>query len=186
MITFDDICLAGRNIRVHGNGFIQIDMGPKTRVHVFGHPAIPRQRHATMIHDHRFGFHSLVVAGCLINVDWRFHNTGRPHTHAVCIVRENQGEDTHLEMSDRTGWIEPVCLRAVSARESYTVAAGRFHESFANEPTVTFMTKVDCVIDHQPRVLCRIDGPGADNSFNRYEVLSEAQMWDIVRESFGA
>ncbi len=84
-MTFENLRDVGKNIRVHGNGFIQIDISSLTRVHVFGHPLIPRQLTPTPIHDHRFGFHSMVLAGCLVNVDWKFHNVGRPHTHAVCL-----------------------------------------------------------------------------------------------------
>lgn len=186
MITFEDLQLVGRNIRVHGNGFIQIDVSPSQRVHVFGHPSIPRQRFPTPVHSHRFGFYSVVLRGCLVNVDWKLHNVGRPHTHVACTTHVTQGEDTRLEPLDRTGWIEPTRTRTVCERESYTVSAGAFHESFANEPTVTHMTKTSMLDNYEPLVLCRIGAGGVDNAFNRYEALPDGLLWAIVQESFGA
>src|SRR5512146_542220 len=51
--------------RVHGNGFIQLDITPTVRLHLWGDARIPRQRVATTIHDHAFGFTSRVVLGSL-------------------------------------------------------------------------------------------------------------------------
>jgi hypothetical protein len=183
MIDFATLRAAGENIRVHGNGFIQIDIPDgRARVHVFGHPLIPRQLSPTPIHDHRFGFHSAVLRGCLVNVDWKFHGIGRAHTHVVWEARPNEGEDTSLVSLHRSGWVDPVRTRTICARESYIVNPREFHETFANEPTVTVMTKTGEVPDHRPRVLCRV-GQTPDNSFTRYR--DEDKLWDIVRESFG-
>ncbi len=73
-------------------------------------------------------------------------------------------------------------MRFASTRPN--VEPGKFHETFANEPTVTYMTKTAELPDHQPRVLCRI-GQQPDNSFNRYAALTEGQLWGIVQEAFG-
>jgi hypothetical protein len=46
--------------RVHGNGFIQVDLTADTRLHVWGDKRIPRQNVYTPIHDHVFGFESTI------------------------------------------------------------------------------------------------------------------------------
>ena len=51
----------GISPRVHGNGFIQVDLTHDTRLHVWGDKRIPRQNTYTPIHDHVFGFKSHLV-----------------------------------------------------------------------------------------------------------------------------
>ncbi len=61
----------GKVPRVHGNGFIQLDLTDRTRLHVW-HPSVPRQKVATQIHDHVFSFESCCIVGRLINVVYKF------------------------------------------------------------------------------------------------------------------
>ena len=45
--------------RVHPNGFIQLDISPRKRFHIWAHPDIPqsgREDKEEDIHDHVFGF----------------------------------------------------------------------------------------------------------------------------------
>lgn len=58
--TLAGLRAVGERPRVHGNGFIQLDVTPRTRLH-FWSPEIPRQKVATPIHDHVFGFVSYVI-----------------------------------------------------------------------------------------------------------------------------
>lgn len=189
-LDFDYVRRAGRNIRIHGNGFIQIDLldRPDQRIHVFGHPDILRQSSPTPVHDHRFGFVSKILSGCLVNVDWQACDPakGQPATHMVCTYEapEPGSEDTKLVVhTDRLLALRKVGAAVHVAGGEYTVHAGRFHETFANEATITHMTKTHTLAAFQPRVLCRV-GQQPDNGFNRYEMVSLPKLWEIVRDSF--
>ena len=68
MINLEAVRASGSRPRVHGNGFIQLDLTERSRLHVWGDPRIPRQKVSTPIHDHVFGFTSTIIVGRLINV----------------------------------------------------------------------------------------------------------------------
>ena len=62
--------------RVHGNGFIQCDLPHRKRLHIWGHPAIPRQKVSSPIHDHVFSFASIVLVGRLVNIVYKAVSNG--------------------------------------------------------------------------------------------------------------
>lgn len=189
MMDFEWLRTVGENPRIHGNGFIQIDLkDSKSRVHVFGHPEVPRQRTPTPVHDHRWGFMSTILSGCLVNVNWTFHTDDRDeHTHFVCGYEPSQvgGEDTALIPSDVTGYLRQLRpASAMTAGYGYTIEQGALHETFANEPTITLMSKKPIIPDYatSPRVLCRI-GLEPDNHFTRYD-CTEDDIWRMVEDAF--
>src|SRR5665213_567737 len=61
---------AGSLPRVHGNGFIQLDVDPVTRIHFWGHHEIPRAKPMTPVHDHVFDFTSAVTKGWVLNINY--------------------------------------------------------------------------------------------------------------------
>src|SRR3546814_5268128 len=85
----------GGRPRVHGNGFIQLDLTERGRLHIWGDPRIPRQKTATPIHDHVFGFESTVVVGRLVNLVFSivYCESGGFEVYAPSI---REGEDTVL------------------------------------------------------------------------------------------
>ncbi len=171
----------GRNPRVHGNGFLQIDLPDEQRLHVFGHPLLPRQVVATPIHNHRFGFESQVLRGCLINLTWGFcYDKSYRATHQGYVAKPREGEDTELIPIGEQGVIMLISKEVVLPGKSYSMRARQFHQSTADEPTVTVMRKTERV-DIDPTVLCRL-GFSPDNAFNRYD-LDEPALWTIAEES---
>lgn len=187
MINFDYVRRHGGNIRIHGNGFIQIDLRFLSghRIHVFGHPAIPRQVHPTPIHDHRFGFRSTILSGCLVNVMWEaYAHQGGGVTHEVCTYRAGVGEDTKLEPLGEHVFLAKRYAEVLTPEMMYMVGAGELHETFANEATITYMVKTETA-DITPRVLCRM-GQNPDNAFDRHTVMPEEHMWEIVRDAFSS
>lgn len=186
MIDFDFLTLNGRDIRVHGNGFIQIDIERdgelgSERVHVFGHPAIPRQVNPTPIHDHRFGFYSTVLVGRLTNTIFNLIAHAEP-THRAYRPSPRAGEDTELVPTDETGVLAVWRTETLLPGQQYSIYPAQLHETLANETTVTHMVK-QTTTSLLPRVLCRIDRT-PDNSFERYSERTPAQLWDIVEDAF--
>lgn len=54
----------GQSISLHGLGFVQVKLQGGQRLHVW-HPDLPRRKcfKHSQIHDHRFGFESLILVG---------------------------------------------------------------------------------------------------------------------------
>ena len=174
-----DVKTYGRHIRVHGNGFIQLNMPNNDRIHLFGHPDIPKQIQPTPIHDHVFGFESLICSGMMQNIWYTLNETqDKPHTHFVCGFTPTPADkDTFLEPSDVTGFLEKDCQWFGRTGESYHMEPGDLHETIPHGIVVTWMHKTK-VIDYKPRVLCPI-GCIPDNRFSRFD-FSEKQLWDIL------
>lgn len=186
MITFDEIRKQGSGIRVHGNGFIQIDLPDNKRVNVWGHPAIPRQNVATQLHDHRFDFYSFVLRGAMVNATYQASPVREqlrlPPTHDVYTPQAREGEDTVLVPFGEPLRLRPYHAQVVPAGESYRLPAGMIHETFVNQPTATLMLKGD-VRPIPVRVFCPI-GKKPDNDFVRHQAMAEADLWEIVRDVF--
>lgn len=183
MITLDEVKKHGRDIRVHGNGFIQIDLPDNKRVNVWGHPDIPRQAVSTQLHDHRFDFISFVLRGAMVNAGYQAYvPMHSPATHDVYTPEKREGEDTVLVPHGPALRVRPYHAQVVPAGESYRLPAGSIHETFVNQPTATLMIKGD-VRDIPVRVFCPV-GKKPDNDFVRHEAMNEADLWRIVTEVF--
>ena len=68
---------------VHGNGFliVPLDGSNRRRVHIWGHPGLPRQKVATPIHNHRFNFISTCLAGRVFNLTYGVQMDPDPEPH---------------------------------------------------------------------------------------------------------
>lgn len=178
----------GKVPRVHGNGFIQLDLaGTVSRMHIWGHPDIPRQSITTAIHDHVFDFISNVLVGELHNhrYDIKPNQRGVFRLHVPQI---RQGEDTVLVPVEKPNRYNAHCteIEVVRAGTSYSMERGDFHETVVNEPTIAFMTKNGKTLSQNPKGLRpRVLVPAAhspDNAFNRYTALPVDKLWQIVTD----
>jgi len=184
----------GNKPRVHGNGFIQIDMTPRCRLHVWGDPRIPRQKVATQIHDHIFGFKSTIIIGRLVNITYLFE----PRDHGdyrVHVPEIREGEDTILNPTSLMGDVEPVSVKVIdwsTTTRWYRMRPFVFHESIAPDgPAATIITKdgptqaqaefLHAGASAKPRVLVSA-GKVADNDFNRY-AAREDMLWRIISDT---
>lgn len=152
--------------RVHGNGFIQIDLAPDTRLH-FWSDLIPRQKVDTQIHDHRFSFKSYVLAGELVQTAYNIRANSATGRFQVYEAVPQSGENTELVAVE--GFRCDVRAKYPSgllvAGESYVFDALEFHRTDYLTPSVTLMVKTR-ITDHRPRVLCRVEQT-PDNEFSR-------------------
>ncbi len=171
---------AGHRPRVHGNGFIQLDLGEQKRLHIWGHPAIPRQIVDTGIHDHRFDFTSTVIAGRLINA--RYH-PGNATRYKIYTPQTREGEDTILCETGASMMVANPTMIMVREGEKYGMFARDFHESFTDRPSATVMTKLGSTHPEAPRVLVPL-GKEPDNDFNR-NVFENDFLWGIIKEVIG-
>lgn len=175
----------GYEPRVHGNGFIQLDIDESRRLNFWGHPAIPCQKVPIPIHDHTFDFVSTIIKGRLINVVYDLVYTGNIKPFKVYVAKTREREDTKLEPLN-VNYCRPEVRRAeiVMEGQKYWMKAFDMHEIFTPEPSITLMDKsiptINDSIGRTPRVLIPV-GKEPDNEFNRYDTPLDV-LWDIIKD----
>ena len=179
-VTFEKLLEVGVGLRVHGNGFIQLDIGDGQRIHVWGSRAIPRQKVSTQIHNHRFDFESVTLAGEIEN---RIYSLTLGNEYREYYPSSIGGEDTILVCDKWSNPVDTLLLEAytISVGQGYSMDYRSFHETMASELSMTLMTKTEVYKIYAPRVLVPV-GSEPDNDFLRYE-FSHTYLLDIVEEA---
>lgn len=200
-IALRELHESGAVPRVHGNGFIQLDLDDRRRLHIWGHRAIPKQKVASPIHDHIFGFESEIVVGRLLNVNydfipWNDDDESGPYRVFEPTVRE--GEDTVLNFNGEFCDVmisDCQLIDADTSNQNYFMQPFVFHETFTSGPAATIIEK-DGLTHAQraarfgveesakPRVLLP-QGHEPDNDFNRYEAMPPWLAWAVIKDVLG-
>lgn len=179
---YDYLHSLGNEPRLHGNGFIQLDLDDGKRLHVWD-PALEGmgQMVRTGIHDHRFSYHSLVVYGRQVHQEYRIVVGFDLRVYEP--QRREGTEDTKLVPSDPSKVPDVRAIVGnrleIPAGFSYTFEAKEFHDSIPLGLTATIMTKTHVDRNHTARVLVPIDEE-PDNEFDR-ESVDKAMLWDSIR-----
>jgi hypothetical protein len=169
----------GKVPRVHGNGFIQLDLLEHMRLHVWGDPRIPRQASPSPIHDHRFGFISYVLRGAITNAEYIPVVGGQAFREWRPVPRD--GEDTVLTKTDTVAhFVE--ALTQIPAGRMYGMDPGRIHDSRPHGVTITVMAKTVIEPQYQPRVYLP-EGQEPDNDFNRNTAAPQELLWQIIEDA---
>lgn len=180
LLDFDYLFSVGRDIRLHGNRFIQIDLeGKMERVHLWSDILPVAQKRASPWHDHTFGFESEILAGTLINIFYVLY-AGSDFRPWRAVPRE--GANTLLVKAERTCNLTPTGADVYTKGHHYTVPVGVVHTTSYVGFAVTHMTKLSGprFTEAGPFVYC----PAAylpDNTYGRY-MYSQAHLWELVRE----
>ncbi len=174
---------ANHRPRVHGNGFVQLDLTSRRRLHVWGDPRIPRQTVPSQIHDHTFSFKSTIMAGQLVHraISVTKDPAGGYDLYQAVV---NHGEDTRLVK--QTGRVAAtITLESlITVGQTYSFQAGRFHETLAPWLCVSVIEKDGPTLSQggpSPRVLVPAT-LGPDNTFDRYQTEPDA-LWRIIFEA---
>lgn len=156
----------------HPNGFLQVDGGLNTRLHVWSGD-VPRQKVPTLIHNHRFSFTSKVLHGTIINIRYRVHidlergafTLYRPESGRYT---ERDGRYTQLVPTKSGARVRAIVdsVEILKAGDEYKMEAGEYHESRPLGLAVTWMTKVVPNVLATPFVLVPY-GVEPDNEFQR-------------------
>lgn len=164
----------GDSIRMHGNGFIQLDLPDDHRLHIWHQALGAAQESPTPIHDHTFDFHSKIVGGTLINIVYGVSSYGR-HTHSIYEAVTRERQDTKLVPTAMGGtpYIETMC--AFERGETYRSVAGMFHATAFVGYAITVIKKGPRNLGMSPRVLVP-KGKEPDNLFTRF-TYGEKLLW---------
>lgn len=193
MLKLRDV-LADTKPRVHGNGFLQLDVGDRlghwgensdVRVHIWD-VRLPRQKVDTSIHNHRFGFVSQVILGTLINIDMVVSDApdfGEIGLYDIYQPVGRNGQDTMLvhvkrEKIVRGVRVFPRNTTWLTAGMSYSVLPEDFHVSLHLGTTITLMQKT-IVKDFLPNILC-LSTQTPDNEFDRNLTSSQLENVQVV------
>lgn len=184
MIDFRKLRTSGAKPRVHGNGFIQVDLSERERLHIWGDRRIPKQKVATPIHDHVFGFRSTLIVGRLLNITYAVSPSFKDRKrYEIYEAACREGEDTILQPTGQVVGARIAYAEAMERGDSYDFSAAMFHESFPTEPSASVMTKDGPTLAQgaavAPRILVPV-GQEPDNDFNRYTCASEELLWRII------
>jgi hypothetical protein len=196
LVPFLQSLATDRSPRVHANGFIQIDISPAVRLHVWGDPRIPRQQNRTPIHDHAFSFTSRVLIGTLnqrtFHVDPRQPEADfapEQQLYIPHVARVEHGENTVLESYASAVAVVVEESRYISAADDgegavYSMKRGEFHESVPLGPAVSVIVKSGPSLTQgggKPTVLVPV-GVNSSNDFDRHAALAAGDIWEIVRD----
>lgn len=188
MVELERFRKQGATPRIHGNGFIQVDLTTKVRMHFWG-PTIPRQKVPTPIHDHTFGFESHCIAGNLVNILYNTTPAARGHeTHRVYRAQIRKGEDTILVPDEGRGvLLQPSYAHVIPWGARYQMIPGDIHQSLGDVPAITVIKKDNLTLAQggsSPRIFVPV-GAQPDNSFHRDAFPTEF-LWAWINSTFGS
>ncbi len=181
--SFKALRRAGQRPRLHGNGFIQLDLDSTRRLHVW-HPRTQRAQSVyTPIHDHVFDMRSDVLHGGVVNVVYRAKMNPREGAYELWGCEPAEGSNTILrKMRNMRCDLEEVMRLVVVPGSRYTHEAGVFHTT---EPlhavAVTVMTKINTLPTVQPRVAVPFDTE-PDNTHDRH-AANEDVLWRLIEHA---
>jgi hypothetical protein len=196
----------GGNIRVHPNGFIQVDLKPTEeswreshhqghsgatlRLHIWNPPRHPLPRQGTIneIHTHVFDMQSNVVKGrmeqriysFIVGSEWHLHRSPAKHP-PVKLYKAVYGDKSANSRLEDTGIIGAMVEDfhwAVHAGQTYTQPAFTFHDSDARNCVVTVMEKTQVHVgDAYVLVPADIE---PDNDYDRASAAPAEWLWEAV------
>lgn len=173
----------GRKPRVHGNGFIQLDLNNEgtKRLHIWDE-SIPRQVVATPIHDHVFELHSTVIVGTLIHEELTPFVSEEYGTHKVYRAKQEPGTENTILVPDEGLVRLHVDQRLIlGAGSIYIFPAWKLHQTDHIGFTATVMHKIDAPTEYgRPRVLVEI-GSEPDNAFHR-DGFDPELLWPYIEK----
>lgn len=177
----------GRQPRVHGNGFIQLDLTDRVRLHAWGDRRIPKQQVDVPLHDHVFSFDSHVLLGKLQDQLFDVHEseTGPYRAHRAAL---RHGQDTILVPEGGRLDIVPGRTIVVRAGEMYHMPKGVVHQSTPLEASISIIVKDGPSLAQggaSPRVFVPV---GTDvaiaNDFDRDAAAPKDLLWQIIADIF--
>lgn len=184
-LKFKDLLNGVHKPNLHGNGFIQLDVAPNWRLHVWPMEPIPAQKVYTPWHDHVFRIESTILVGFLKHTHFRIAEVVRG-THHLYEAHSRTGSNTELIKKGTTFNIEEIGTCVFNAGSNYSFEPHEFHTSEGIGLTATLMHKVrypkKSIDVKKPRVLCTVDKM-PDNEYNR-DTVDMHLLWKEINTIF--
>ena len=168
---------------LHPNGFVQYDLAPDVRLHIWS-PRLPEAQVAkTPLHDHTFNFRSLVLCGTLHHDLFTWVPVNNEPSHTLYTARPwLTGQDTKLLSLEEHGIMNLLEQREFPANCEYVFKAGWFHESYADGLTATVCIKTRKHLRESARIAVPF-GKEPDNDFSSYQTAENVTlMFELIEE----
>lgn len=172
-----------RTPRFHGNGFTQLPLTEKTRLHVWDERLKPLLDHNATIHDHIFEMHSTVLAGELVHRTYR-EGTFHGEYHAFDRYRVDREEDTLKLEREHVCYVKDGTYH-MAAGSRYTFPVRHMHDTEVNGRAVTLMRKERVYDQMEPWVLCPV-GEKPMDAFKidpAHDARHPDALWDVIHEA---
>lgn len=163
----------GNKLRLHQNGFIQLDLIPNTRLHIWDENIPVAQSPRSPIHNHTFSFYSQVLTGELTHIEYEWIGIEQVYTKPIRdedIVQGlyfGSGDYENLIFTGIWGTSRETSRLIIPAGEAYTFKYGLYHDSLGKGLTATIMTKTDMNRIPFATVVCEPAIGAPDNTFRR-------------------
>lgn len=173
---------AGAAPRLHPNGFIQVDLSPDPRAHVWPEAALPTADPYCPIHDHTYGFFSLVTRGSVRNIDLEAiaHEAGEYRLWEIKQWADERRTPTPRFIDDKRYALRPLSDKRHFAGTMYGMRPFVFHYSDAEPGSVTIIK----ILPSEPGRAARIAAQLGDEPDNRFErdvpMERQAGLWDQI------
>lgn len=175
-----------KNIRLHGNKFIQLDIdgSDKDRIHIWSDQLPVAQTYSTQIHNHNFKFKSTILSGHLIEAQYNHFDSivfTNCETYYAWEARHIDYQNTDLHNTGKKYYVNVFKTYSYLKGDSYERINLGYHATTCIGHAITHMEKFGPVSEsnhHLPRVLVP-EGKEPDNVFSRYK-FSEEYLWALV------
>lgn len=184
MRMIDELRASGRNPRFHGNGFVQLYLDDRTRLHIWTPLLPPIRDHNATIHTHRYDIESSVILGVLkhttINVS-RTIGAG-----STCRIIQLTGAS---EVRAKPGEVKSSPYRHsirheyhFTAGSRYTFEGGLFHDSENghDDMTVTVFKKTSDDFADFARILLVGTDKQPVHAFDPKYQPSQEKLWEVI------
>lgn len=171
---------AGNQLRLHQNGFIQLDLpDEKSRLHVWSEELPKAQDPRTPIHNHRFCFKSKIIVGELTHQEYIWVPAERARDgDVVCRLYTGSGDYQNLVLApepyEGAVWEGGTFIYQVG--DEYHFQHGAYHDSWGKGLTATIMTKTETDCIPYATVVVPLGEGGPDNDFRRDQYPQEVLM----------
>lgn len=180
----------GKQPRFHGNGFIQLYLDDRTRLHIWTPSLPPLRNHNATIHTHRYDMASTVICGLLKHTTydvWPFID-GADNQDRCKVVRLTGASETDRKMPGEVDDLE----YAYQARHEYVLGAGSqytfgqdlFHSSDNgyDGTTATVFKKIGEDAPEFAKILLLGSEAQPTHAFDPATQPSQEAMWSVIEK----
>lgn len=160
-LDIDELRSCGAKPRLHPNGFIQLDLPGRRRLHVWPDAPVRERSPAAPIHDHVYGFTSSVCLGTLVNRTIRLieHPEGEYAMYGIPSYAVDPRDFALERVDDKRYAVFSTVEVRLDAPTRYAFAPYEFHETEAIGLTATIIELGEPDRSRLARVACRLDRP---------------------------
>jgi hypothetical protein len=163
-------------IHFFGLGFIQVKLGATFRMH-FYNSNLPAIVDLEEIHNHRYNFHSKVMAGTFRQIMYSVErNPGSEDTEFV-LEEESCKQDVKVMSLPKPVAIHKISEQTYTAGSSYFVDHTLFHQVQANF-AITFLRRESIMKDNAEVIRKR----NAEKICPFSKKIPDAKLWEIVEQ----